>query len=100
MSSDTEAVRAFADVLRASFQKRSAAAGMDALLLAQARWRDDHTAEYIIAKHCDPAEVNRVLAGWLRTAVQKALEYGAGAEMDDHDELDVVARWISGEPTP
>ncbi|MBB5162487.1 hypothetical protein [Mycobacterium sp. AZCC_0083] len=80
------------------FRNPTAAAPVDALLLAQARWRDDREAADIVARYSDPWAVNRELVDWLRVAVQKALECGAGPEFGDHDELDVIARWISGVP--
>jgi hypothetical protein len=76
------------------------AAPMDALLLAQSLWRQDHEATAIITGLVDPVATNRELANWLRVAVQKALEYGAGPECGDTDEFAVIARWISGAPQP
>jgi hypothetical protein len=73
---------------------RTAAAPVDAVLLAQARWRDDTEAADVIEKYSDPWATSRQLADWLRVAVQKALEYGAGPEFNDHDEFDVIARWL------
>lgn len=73
---------------------RVAAAPVDALLLAQARWRGDREATDVVEKYSDPWATSRQLADWLRVAVQKALECGAGPEFGDHDEFDVIARWI------
>lgn len=75
-------------------QERRAAAPVDALLLAQALWSGDETAAVIIARYCDPHAVIRELAGWLRCAVTKALECGAGPEFGDLHEFDVLARWL------
>jgi hypothetical protein len=77
-----------------NFQNRTAAAPVDALLLAQAHWRNDKEAAFVVAKYSDPWAINRQLASWLRVAVQKALECGAGPEFGDRDEFDVIARWI------
>lgn len=79
---------------------RTAAAPVDALLLAQARWRDDTAAATVVSKYCDPWATNRQLTDWLRVAVQKALECGAGPEFGDHDEFDVIARWIQDVQIP
>lgn len=73
---------------------------LDALLLAQSRWRDDHEAADVVAKYSDPWAVSQQLTDWLRVAVQKALECGAGPEFDDSTEFDVIARWITDVQAP
>jgi hypothetical protein len=81
-------------------KQQSDAAPMDALLLAQSLWRQDYAAAEVLTRLSDPVAINRELATWLRVAVQKALEYGAGPECGDADEFAVIARWISGAPQP
>ncbi|CAM4413728.1 hypothetical protein MB901379_03886 [Mycobacterium basiliense] len=76
------------------FPDRTAAAPLDALLLAQTLWRDDHEATQLLFRDCDPYAVTRQLAGWLRCAIQTALAYGAGPEFGDENEFDVLRRWI------
>ncbi|MBZ4620989.1 hypothetical protein [Mycobacterium avium] len=77
-----------------TFEERRAAARIDALLLAQSLWSDDELATNILMRYCDPLAVACELAAWLRTAVTKALECGAGPEFGDLHEFDVLARWL------
>ncbi|ANR92715.1 hypothetical protein [Mycobacterium avium] len=79
-----------------TFEELRAAAPIDALLLAQSLWSGDHTATDILMRYCEPWTVARELADWLRVAVTKALECGAGPEFGDVHEFDVLARWLQG----
>lgn len=75
-------------------QDRRAAAPVDALLIAQSLWSGDETATAILMRYCEPWSVIRQLADWLRVAVTKALDSGAGPEFGDIHEFDVLARWL------
>jgi hypothetical protein len=73
---------------------QTAAAPVDALLIARAFLTDDDTATQLLLKHCDPYSTTLQLAGWLRTALAEALEHGAGAQFGETTPIDVLNRWI------
>jgi hypothetical protein len=74
------------------------AAPVDALLIARAFRPDgDDHATTIVLKHSDPYSVALQLAGWLRAAIEVALQHGAGESFGDTCVDDVLDRWLSGE---
>ncbi|MBS1691923.1 MAG: hypothetical protein JST91_06860 [Actinobacteria bacterium] len=75
--------------------EQTAAAPVDALLIARAYLRGDDDATQVLLKHCDPWSTTLQLAGWLRTALAEALHRGAGHQHEDHTVEDVLDRWIA-----
>ncbi len=74
--------------------ERTAAAPEDALMIARRFLAGDEMAAGILLGSSDPYSCTLQLAGWLRTAIQTALEYGAGEEFDDQTVDDVLGRWL------
>jgi hypothetical protein len=74
---------------------QTAAAPVDALLIARMHLRSDDSATSVLLKHADPYSTTLQLAGWLRTAIDTALKHGAGAEFGDATVDDVLDRWLT-----
>lgn len=72
----------------------TAAAPVDALLIAEQFWRDNDETCGLLLKHCDPWSVILQMSGWLRASVRETLALGGGERFGDTDEFDVLARWL------
>jgi hypothetical protein len=75
---------------------QTAAAPVDALLIARMfLFGEDDRATGVLLKHADPYSCTLQLAGWLRAAIDTALQHGAGEEFGDTTVDDVLDRWLT-----
>ncbi|MCX6468089.1 MAG: hypothetical protein NTW76_02075 [Corynebacteriales bacterium] len=74
---------------------QTAAAPIDALLIARAFLRDDDAATQVLLKHSDPYSTTLQLAGWLKAAIERALATDPDNEHGDRTVDDVLDRWLT-----